>query len=123
MGTNAEHVQGHPGAEFVRDVQRDMAEGDSLTVSSEGRSVTIMGGKGSGGTRQAVLPGMFPSVEQYVQQIVDTVQELADSTVGKGLTAAVQSKIEIAGQFETDDGTLMDAVISIGLKAKPAKVE
>lgn len=111
---------GRVSAEFVRDMQRTMPEGDTMTIRGEGRSVTLHGG---GGARQAVMAGVFPDARRYVEQVVDTARELASSTMDRGLTAAVQSKIEIAGQFETDEGVLMDAVISISLKAKPAKVE
>jgi hypothetical protein len=48
---------------------------------------------------------------------------LVGNIVDQGLTARASSTIEIAGQFETPDGVLMDSAIKITVKAQPAKVD
>jgi hypothetical protein len=72
---------------------------------------------------QLAMPGAFREMDEHFEMVTDAVRDMAGSLVDRGLTAQVSSSIEIAGQFATPDGVLMDSVVKISMKAKPAKVE
>jgi hypothetical protein len=99
-----------------------------IEISGNGRSVRTTAGElqrmANGGARQVSMFKEFPDLDEHVGLAEKKVQEFAEALIAKsGLTAAMNAGFKVATQFSTSDDVLMDCLIEVSVKAKPAKVK
>lgn len=73
--------------------------------------------------RQVALPNVLPDMEDEIKAMVGTVTTKADRILANADDCAISDVTKVKCQFVTQAGVILDAVLTLKLDAKPAKVE
>lgn len=95
--------------------QHGLGEGASGSISSGGRTVEF--------GRQSVMPGIFPKKQEVSERLRSTVEDTLNNLMRQGLRLKKLSmSAEVVDQFESDDGTVMDATCKVAVTVQEAKI-